>query len=132
MRSLFNVFFLLKQVEIMFIIGENKEEVVFLESKKFSCINGDIDNFDGNRVWRINELQDVLEENGRFMKLQNNKSSMGREVVFRIEGYEFELSGMVNNIDVVMKVDEGVDRLVMQFKLRKVIKDFEEVKIFNS
>ncbi|XP_009146016.1 kinesin-like protein KIN-12C isoform X2 [Brassica rapa] len=121
-----------EQAETMSTIGENKEEVAFSESKKFSCINGDTDNPDGNRVWRINESQDVLEENGRSMKLQNNKSSMGREVVPRIEGHEFELSGMVNNTDAVMKADEGADRSVMQFKLRKVIKDLEEAKTLNS
>ncbi|XP_033148275.1 kinesin-like protein KIN-12C isoform X1 [Brassica rapa] len=120
------------KLETMSTIGENKEEVAFSESKKFSCINGDTDNPDGNRVWRINESQDVLEENGRSMKLQNNKSSMGREVVPRIEGHEFELSGMVNNTDAVMKADEGADRSVMQFKLRKVIKDLEEAKTLNS
>ncbi|CAF2100894.1 unnamed protein product [Brassica napus] len=131
-RSSSNAPFLLKQAETMSTIGENKEEVAFSESKKFSCINGDTDNPDGNRVWRINESQDVLEENGRSMKLQNNKSSMGREVVPRIEGHEFELSGMVNNTDAVMKADEGADRSVMQFKLRKVIKDLEEAKTLNS
>ncbi|RID63435.1 hypothetical protein BRARA_E02444 [Brassica rapa] len=119
-------------VETMSAIGENKEEVAFSESKNSSNIYGESDNPDGIRVWVINESQDVLEENDRSIKLLNNKSSMERDAVPRIEGQDLELSGMVNNTDAVMKADEGTDRSVLQFKLSKVIKDLEEAKNFNS
>ncbi|KAJ4893842.1 Uncharacterized protein Rs2_20636 [Raphanus sativus] len=120
----------LKQTETMSTIGENKEEVCFSESKNCSGINDDTDNPDGNRIRIINESQDVLEENDGSM---NNKSSMEREAVPRIEGHhDFELSGMVNNTDAVMEADEGADRSLLQFKLRKVIKDLEEAKTLNS
>uniref|UniRef100_A0A0D3CJB8 Kinesin motor domain-containing protein n=1 Tax=Brassica oleracea var. oleracea TaxID=109376 RepID=A0A0D3CJB8_BRAOL len=119
-------------VETMSAIGENKEEVAFSESKNSSNIYGESDNPDGIRVWVINESQDVLEENDRSIKLLNNKSSMERDAVPRIEGQDLELSGMVNNTDAVMKADEGTDRSVLQFKLRKVIKDLEEAKTLNS
>ncbi|XP_048631445.1 kinesin-like protein KIN-12C isoform X2 [Brassica napus] len=119
-------------VETMSAIGENKEEVAFSESKNSSNIYGESDNPDGIRVWVINESQDVLEENDRSIKLLNNKSSMERDAVPRIEGQDLELSGMVNNTDAVMKADEGTDRSVLQFKLSKVIKDREEAKNLNS
>ncbi|CAN7000878.1 unnamed protein product [Brassica rapa subsp. trilocularis] len=119
-------------VETMSAIGENKEEVAFSESKNSSNNYGESDNPDGIRVWVINESQDVLEENDRSIKLLNNKSSMERDAVPRIEGQDLELSGMVNNTDAVMKADEGTDRSVLQFKLRKVIKDLEEAKTLNS
>ncbi|KAH0880568.1 hypothetical protein HID58_067962 [Brassica napus] len=119
-------------VETMSAIGENKEEVAFSESKNSSNIYGESDNPDGIRVWVINESQDVLEENDRSIKLLNNKSRMERDAVPRIEGQDLELSGMVNNTDAVMKADEGTDRSVLQFKLRKVIKDLEEAKTLNS
>ncbi|KAF8089454.1 hypothetical protein N665_0505s0004 [Sinapis alba] len=121
-----------EQAETMSTIGENKEKVSFSESKNCSNINGDTDNPDGNRVWIINESQDVLEENDGSMKLLNNKISMEREAVPRIESHDLELSGMVNNTDAVLKADEGTDKSVLQFKLRKVIKDLEEVKTLNS
>ncbi|KAL0743386.1 hypothetical protein Bca4012_084899 [Brassica carinata] len=113
-------------------IDENKEELCFSESKNCISINGDTDNPDGNWVRIINESQGVLEEKDGSMRLLNNKSSMEREAVPRIEGHDFELSGMVNNTDAVMKADEGADRSVLQFKLRKVIKDLEEAKTLNS
>ncbi|XP_018491783.1 kinesin-like protein KIN-12C isoform X2 [Raphanus sativus] len=121
-----------EQAETMSTNGENKEEVCFSESKNCSSINGDTDNPDGNRIQIINESQDVLEENDGSMKLLNNKSSMERDAVPRIEGHDFELNGMVNNTDAVMKSDEGADRSVLQFKLRKVIKELEEAKTLNS
>ncbi|CAH8337077.1 unnamed protein product [Eruca vesicaria subsp. sativa] len=119
-----------EQAETMSTICENKEEVSFSESKNCSNINGDTDNPVGKRVQIINESKDVLEENDGSMKLLNNKSSMERETVPRIEGHNLELSSMVNNIDAVMKADEGTDRSVLQ--LRKVIKDLEEAKTLNS
>ncbi|KAJ0264303.1 Kinesin-like protein KIN-12C [Hirschfeldia incana] len=120
-----------EQAETLSTIGENKEEVCFSESKNCSSINDDTDNSDDNGIRIINESQDVLEENDGSMKLLNNKSSMEREAFRRIEG-GFELSGMVNNTDVVMKADERADRSVLQFKLRKVIKELDEAKTLNS
>lgn len=112
-------------------ISETQEEVAFSESKNCSNINGESGNPNGNRVWLINEAQDVLEEDDRSMKLLTNKSSMEREAVPRIEGYDMGLSGTVNNTDAVLKTDEGIDGSILQFKLGKVIKDLEEARTLN-
>ncbi|KFK39076.1 hypothetical protein AALP_AA3G197400 [Arabis alpina] len=118
-------------VETMSTISETRKEVAFSESKNCSTINGDSGNPDGNRVWLINESQEVLEENDISMKLLTNKRSMEREAVPRIEGYDMEFSGTVNNTDAVLKTDEGIDQSILQFKLRKVIKDLEEARTLN-
>lgn len=96
------------------------------ESKNCSNIDGESGNLDGNKVWLIDELEDVLEENDRSMKLLTNKSIVEREAVPRIEGYD-----MINNKDAAMKTDEGIDRSILQCKLKKVIKDLEEARTLN-
>ncbi|CAA7015568.1 unnamed protein product [Microthlaspi erraticum] len=112
--------------ETMSTISETREEVAFPESKNCSYIDGESGNLDGNRVWLIDELQDVLEENDRSMKLLTNKSIVERETVPRIEGYD-----MVNNKDTAMKTEEGINRSILQCKLKKVIKDLEEARTLN-
>ncbi|XP_020889083.1 kinesin-like protein KIN-12C isoform X3 [Arabidopsis lyrata subsp. lyrata] len=113
--------------ETMPTISETQEEVAISESK--NCSN--IGNSDGNRVRLINELQDVLEENDGSMNMLTKRSRMEKEVIPRIEGYDTELSGMVNNRDALVKTDEGIDRSILQFKLGKLMKDLEEARTLN-
>ncbi|XP_010487614.1 PREDICTED: kinesin-like protein KIN-12C isoform X1 [Camelina sativa] len=117
-----------KQAETMPTISETQEEVAISESK--NCSN--IGNPDGNSVMLLNEPHDVLEENDKSMNMLTNRSSMEREVVPSIEGYDTELCGMVNNRDaLVKKTDEGIDRSIFQFKLGKLMKDLEEARTLN-
>ncbi|EOA29710.1 hypothetical protein CARUB_v10012795mg [Capsella rubella] len=113
--------------ETMPTISETLEEVAISESKNRSNIG----NPDGNKNWLLNEAHDVVEENDRSMSILTNRSSMEREVVPRIEGYDTDLSGMVNNRDALVKTDEGIDRSILQFKLGKLMKDLEEARTLN-
>ncbi|KAG7577602.1 Kinesin motor domain [Arabidopsis thaliana x Arabidopsis arenosa] len=113
--------------ETMPTISETQEEVAISEGK--NCSN--IGNSDGNKVRLINELQDVLEENDGSMNMLTNRSRMEREVIPRIEGYDTELSGMVNNRDALVKTDQGIDRSILQYKLGKLMKDLEEARTLN-
>ncbi|CAN8259017.1 unnamed protein product [Cochlearia groenlandica] len=93
------------------------------------------DSLDNSRYsGTLNESQDLLEKNNRSMIMRTDKSSIEREAALRIEGYETELSGMVNNIDALVKTDKGIesiDRSILQLKLGKVIKDLEEARTLN-
>ncbi|KAG6731459.1 hypothetical protein I3842_01G130000 [Carya illinoinensis] len=85
------------------------------------------------QVHLITELQHTQEENQRLMGMVSKKDKVDKQTVLEPQSCFMKLDNLeTQNMGLLMDGNEEIDRKALQYKLDKMRKDLEEVRLLNN